>query len=222
MARLAALALLPGALAASILNLPRGTREVNVVFQLNKATSEAAIDVWNEDATTVWAQSCSRSLNTGPFENAPLSFEVDDSGTGTLIIGSKNYTISDTDDTPGAVKCGRVVDGHELVVSCHVPISDTIPLRRMRKRDLQDCFPKGPVELTGVVAALESNGTNVDVDWSHAGNDTASQLDESDKADQPQGIQRRQRFDFCTQWKRTRRVGDGSPRQTPLHIQVSV
>jgi hypothetical protein len=89
MARLAALALLPGALAASILNLPRGTREVDVVLQVNKATSEAAIDVWNEDGTAVWAQSCSRSLSTGPFENAPLSFEVDDSGVGTLIIGSQ-------------------------------------------------------------------------------------------------------------------------------------
>jgi hypothetical protein len=91
----------------------------------------------------------------------------------------------------------------------------------MRKRDLQDCFPKGPVELTSVVAAFERNRT--DVGWGHIDDDgKAPQLNETEEAAQPQAIQRRQRYDFCTTWRRTRRVGDGSPRQNPHHIQISV
>jgi len=67
------LALLSGVSATRLLQLAQGTQPVNVVLQINKATSEVAIDVWNKDKTGVMAYSCSHSLASGSFEKPNLS-----------------------------------------------------------------------------------------------------------------------------------------------------
>jgi hypothetical protein len=226
MTRLAtALALVPGALAASLLNLRSDSREVNVVLQVNKATSEAAIDVWNEAHDTIWAQSCSRSLKTGPFEENELVFEVDEHGAGTIKIGDKTYAIRDSNgEGENTIVCGRVVSDDELVVSCHVPIPASTPLQKLRRRDLANCFPKaGKVELSNIVATYERNSTaewdNINVPPVVAEAEAEAPAPEA-TANITRSIGRRQIY--CLVREVTRRVGDGNPHTNPLHIQLSV
>lgn len=226
MTRLAtALALVPGALAASLLNLRSDSREVNVVLQVKKSTSEAAIDVWNEAHDAIWAQSCSRSINTGPFQDNELVFNVDDNGAGTIRIGDKTYAIRDREDKSGGIVCGRVVSDNELVVSCHVPIPSSTPLQKLRRRDLASCFPKGGhVDLSTLLATFERNST---AEWDNINNDPPVVAEAEAEAPAPEAtanitrsIGRRQIY--CNVKKGTRRVGNGNPHTNPLHIQLSV
>ncbi|KAK4119692.1 hypothetical protein N657DRAFT_603964 [Parathielavia appendiculata] len=208
------LALLPVAFAAPALQLAAGTKAINVVLQINKATSEAAIDVLDENKSTVFAHSCSRTLASGSFASSPLAFTVNEQGAGTLSVGPQTYTIHDQVEYSGGIVCGRVASPGEVVVSCQVPVPSSLQLHSLNKRDLQDCFPHGPVELSKVVEALESEGAVT------SANDTVSSVTETqdvaaDAADKRQ-------YNPCSIWSSaTIMVGNGNPHQNPLHIQLS-
>ena len=148
-----AFALLPAAFATPFL---QRTQTVNVVLRVNKVTSDAAIDVWNESKSEVLAQACSRSLTSGSFESSPILFTVDEYGAGTLSIGTQTYTIHDDPDVSGGIICGRIASPSELVVSCNVSIPESLQLRGLSKRNIQGCFAGSPVELFEVMRGLEN------------------------------------------------------------------
>ncbi|EAQ92762.1 hypothetical protein CHGG_00997 [Chaetomium globosum CBS 148.51] len=206
-----AFALLPVAFATPFL---QRTQTVNVVLRVNKVTSGAAIDVWNESKSEVLAQACSRSLTSGSFESSPILFTVDEYGAGTLSIGTQTYTIHDDPDVSGGIICGRIASPSELAISCDVSIPESLQLRGLSKRDIQDCFAGSPVELFEVMRGLENPANNTT--WTspppfNAQNTTSLVVTDS-AIDKRQGA--------CGVWSsRTVVIGDGNPHQNPLHIQ---
>jgi hypothetical protein len=213
----AALALLPLAFGTRLLHLPPGTQAVNVVLQVNKITSEAAVDVWNEDKSDVLAHSCSSSVASGSFESTPLVFAVNEYGAGNLNVGAQTYTIHDTPEISGGIICGRITSPGEIIVSCEVPVSASLQLKSLSKRDLQDCFPRGSVELLGMIRGLETGSAN-DTAWSE--NPPSPPAAGSTNAAMGAAYKRQ---GSCGSWRgRTVLKGDGYPHQNPLNIQISV
>jgi hypothetical protein len=206
-------AVLPAGFSTPLVQHTRDTQVVNIVLQVNKVTSEAAIDVWNNNSSEVLAHSCSLSLASGSFEGTPLGFTVNDYGAGNLSVGQQTYAIHDKPEISGGIVCGRIASPDEVIVSCRVPISAPLQLKSLDNGGLQNCFPRGPLELSGLVRELESTSTN-DTAWSENG---PSPLHKAEAPD----LYKRQ--GACGPWtERTIRVGDGNPHQNPLHIQLSV
>ncbi|KAK4121220.1 hypothetical protein N657DRAFT_635815 [Parathielavia appendiculata] len=139
------LALLPVASAAPALQLAAGTKAVNVVLQINKATSEAAIDVFDENKSNVFAHTCSRPLASGSFASSPLAFTVNEQGAGTLSVGPQTYTIHDQVEYSGGIVCGRVASPSEVVVSFQVPVPSSLQLHSLNKRASKIVFLMAPL-----------------------------------------------------------------------------
>ncbi|KXX80396.1 hypothetical protein MMYC01_204597 [Madurella mycetomatis] len=208
--------LLPVAFATPVLQPRQEVQAVNVVLQVNKVTSEAAIDVWNREKSEVFAHSCSRSLASGPFENTPLVFTVNEYGAGNFSVGPQNYTIHDDLEISGGIICGRIASPGEIIVSCDVPVSASLQLKSLSKRDLQDCFPRGPVELNKLMRGLESTSTNVTA-WLE--NSLSPPTARTSGVTEDAAFKRQAP---CGTWSsRTVRVGNGDPHQNPLNIQIS-
>jgi hypothetical protein len=137
---LALAAVLPAAFSTPLAQHTRDTQVVNIVLQVNKVTSEAAIDVWNNNNSEVLGHSCSLSLASGSFEGMPLGFMVNEYGAGNLSVGQQTYTIHDKPEIPGGFVCGRIASPVEVIVSCRVPISAPLQLKSLDKGGLQNCF----------------------------------------------------------------------------------
>jgi hypothetical protein len=213
----AALALLPVALGTRLLHLPPGTQAVNVVLQVNRITSEAAVDVWSEDKSDVLAHSCSGSVASGSFESTPLVFAVNEYGAGNLKVGAQTYTIHDKPEISGGIICGRITSPGEIIVSCDVPVSASLQLKSLSKRDLQDCFPRGPVELSEIIRGLETGSTN---DTARSDNPPSPAAAGPPNAAMGAAYKRQ---GSCGPWiGRTLLKGNGNPHQNPLNIQISV
>ncbi|GAB1310988.1 Ubiquitin 3 binding protein But2 C-terminal domain-containing protein [Madurella fahalii] len=213
----AALALLSVGLATPLLVPDPETETVNVVLQVNKVTSEAAINVWNLAKSQVLAHSCSLSLASGPFENTPLAFTVNEYGAGNLNVGPQTYTIHDDLEISGGIICGRIASPSEIIVSCDVPVPASLQLKSLNKLDHQDCFLRGPVELDRLVRGLESTPTN-DTAWPR----NMSSPPKAGTSDVTADAAFNKRQAPCGIWSsRTIRVGNGNQHQNPLNIQIS-
>ena len=217
---LASLALLPAAaVATSVLQAASGARIVNIVFQANKVTSEAAIDVWNQAKSERFAQSCSDTLTTGPFEKTPLTFDVNEHGNGNITIGDKTYVIHDNPDLSGGIVCSSIVSEFETLINCEAPVAESFKLRSLNKRTLKDCFPEGPLELASVMHKLENTPKGAPLSSPEAL--AAIQVRQTNTTEDNTTHDKRQ--GSCGFWSSTMiRVGDGNPHQNPLNIQVSV
>ncbi|KAG7284445.1 hypothetical protein NEMBOFW57_010818 [Staphylotrichum longicolle] len=213
------LALLPVASATRLLQATQGSQIVNIVLQVSKATSEAAIEVWNPDKSELFAQSCSRRLKSGSFEATPLAFDIDDKEAGNLTVGQQTYRIHDKPEISGGIVCGSISSPYEFMVNCEVPIPASLRLQSLQKRDLQDCFPRGPVELPGVMRGLESLPANKTVS---SGNTDTFPSAETRSLNTIADAAMEKRQGSCGIWSHhTSRVGDGNPHQNPLNIQLS-
>jgi hypothetical protein len=71
------LALLTRAFAA-----PTSKNDVEVIWTLDKSSSNVSLRAWTTDYSVLLGEACSSTLNTGNFNNSPLSFNVDDNGYG--------------------------------------------------------------------------------------------------------------------------------------------
>ena len=212
-----ALALLPAVFAIPFPPAEQGTRNAHVVLQVNKVTAEAAVEVWNLNKSEVFAQSCSRLLISEPFKSTPVAFSVNDYGAGNLTIGQQTYMIHEKPEISGGIVCGRIVSPDEIIVSCEVAISQSLHrrLQDLKTRDLRNCFPHGPVELTDVMRGLEDAPTERAIpspQTASSNNTTGLGLTALGK-----------RQGACGVWSQTTfNVGDGNPHQNPLNIQISV
>ncbi len=215
----AALALLPAAFATSVLQAAQGTQIVNIVLQANKVTAEVAIDVWNQDKSALFAQSCSRTLASGGFERTPIAFDVDDHGSGNLTVGQAQYTIDEKPELSGGIVCSRIVSFDETLVNCEAPVSASLKLQSLSKRSRQDCFPDGPLDVSRIVKRLENPATANTVPKQ----DTFSLFDVARPPNATENAAHDKRQGSCGAWSTaTNLVGNGNPHQNPLNIQVSV
>ncbi|KAK4451073.1 hypothetical protein QBC34DRAFT_437048 [Podospora aff. communis PSN243] len=217
---LATLAMAPLGLAApSAVQSRDGTTQGAIVtFHANRGSAEAAIEVWNADQTVMLGQSCKATLDSGAFAAAPIAFVVDgDTGSGTVTIGAKTYTIHDNVAVSGGISCGRVTSEAEVMVKCNVPLPATLPLARMHKRDLADCFPVGGSgELEYVMRNLETEEEPI-VDHDAP----VTEPEPETLTATPTTLVPRQRVCEIVSLS-TERVGNGNPHQNPKHIQLSI
>ncbi|KAB5582835.1 hypothetical protein GE09DRAFT_1049784 [Coniochaeta sp. 2T2.1] len=102
------LAVFPAALAIPLLQATPRTQAANVVLQVNKATSEASINIYDQARSRVLGYGCSLSLISGPFQGIYIVFNVNELSAGGLGIGQQKYTDYDNTELSGGVKCGCV------------------------------------------------------------------------------------------------------------------
>lgn len=204
--------LLPAVLAIPLSESGQDTQTVKVVLQVNKAASEATIEVWDHDRSQVFARSCSPSLAIGAFQSTPLNFTVNGSGAGTVRIGAKHYTVHSDPAISGGIICGRLSSADGAVVSCDVPVPASLQLKGLSKRALPSCRPNGSNELYRILTGFERSEIH-DSTWSS--NSTSAEL--------PSAVAHPKRQGACGVWSsNTYMIGNGDPHQNPLNIQLSV
>jgi len=214
-------ALAPSAFAAV---LPRQeTQSIQIVLQVDKIKDRAAIDVYNNDKSTLLAQSCSRTLQSADLN---IAFEVGQNGGGTFTVGSQSYTVNDDIKISGGAICNRIVTNDEFVVNCVVPNSQ--PLSALTKRDLKTCFPEGPIHLVEVLESFETAAKNEDAIISAATVEAEAAAEAAAEAElqadldaQNSALGKRQ--GSCGTWSSfVQRVDNGNPHQNPWNVQLSV
>jgi hypothetical protein len=219
----ALLAVVPVAMAVPSQRLDaRDSRDVQVTFQVSRLTSEAAIEVWNKDETEILGQSCTRSIDSGIFQNTPIAFKIDKNGAGTVTVGPKTYKIHEDVDVSGGISCGRITSPAEILVKCKIPLASGLAARLepLHKRDLANCFPEGgPVELTEVMRGLETAPTLASDALAPPASEVLS--NDTNYTEGLSDLERRQRVCELVITD-TVPVGNGDPHQNPLNIQLSL
>ncbi|KAK0625160.1 hypothetical protein B0T17DRAFT_264030 [Bombardia bombarda] len=109
---------------ANPLDPTKGTHELNIVFLYNKITSKASITAWNKDRTEILGHSCSHFLDSGNFQNHPVSFEVHQNGAGNITINHQTYLVHQDADILGGTSCGRMHSSTESLVTFFYPFED--------------------------------------------------------------------------------------------------
>ncbi|KAK3905792.1 hypothetical protein C8A05DRAFT_41308 [Staphylotrichum tortipilum] len=201
------LALLPAAVfATSVLQAAEGTRIVNIVLQVNKVTSKAAID------------SCSLQLTSGGFEKTPIAFGFNEHGAGNLTVGEKIYIVHEIPEFSGGIVCSSIVSPYETLLNCETPVASSLKLSSPSRRNLKDCFPEGPLELASVMDKLESTPKGQPLSSPEA----LSSIEVRQTNTTADHVSHGKRQGSCGFWSSyTAEVGDGNPHQNPLNVQVS-
>ncbi|KAK0640732.1 hypothetical protein B0T16DRAFT_495584 [Cercophora newfieldiana] len=193
----------------------KGSQELSIEFQYDKATAQSSLAVWNKDRTTLFGHSCSTSLNT--FQDNPISFEVDQDGAGNLTIGSANFLVHEDANISGGVSCNRMYSPSESVVVCAIHVSQEVPLAQVSKRGLAECFSNSVHRLGQVIGGLKSGPT-----WAGGALPQEAPLAEYNASAHLDTIPLRKRQGACGVWNGiTYRVGDGNPHQNPMNVQLS-
>ncbi|KAK3331342.1 hypothetical protein B0H66DRAFT_587557 [Apodospora peruviana] len=231
----ALLALLPVVitLAAPSPALERQTRDVYIVHQVNRLTSDTAIEIWNQDGTEILGYSCSAELSSGAFQDSPITFDIDANrdGAGNLTIGAHTYAIHDDVNLSGGISCGRISSPGEIMIKCLVPLSGDLAsaeLAPLNKRDLASCFQKS-FDLLQVMSSLEG-GTEMTAASELQEFTAEHEVELGQDAIDIEGhnhtgtLAQRQGTRLCETSPRihfTERVGNGNPHQNPRHVQLS-
>ncbi|KAL2758859.1 hypothetical protein ACRALDRAFT_1069049 [Sodiomyces alcalophilus JCM 7366] len=198
------------------------TQDVHITLELSKVASQAAITVWNSDQTEILAKSCSNSLSSGPFEQNPISFNVDDHGAGDLTVGTATYRIGGGDG-PNALDCGRISSETELAINCAVSVPRTAALPSLDRRSLRECFPDGPLEVAQAMDVFEGKVVPEALPEAFDLPElNQTEIDEIVKRENLNAKYNVKRQAGCDLWvSDTRRVGNGNPHQNPWNIQLS-
>ena len=235
--------LLPLALAAILLaaSSPLGgrhvinnlTETVNIDIQVNKATSEATIEVWDQDRSQVLAQSCSFTspgsmyLNHGYFSKRPITVKSRSAMTAgaTSPLATRRSRFTATLRSPVASNATASSAKTRPLSAAWPPFrARLLGLSKAGRLAMQDCFPNGALKLTKVMRAAEGNHKvtpyaetlremNIAAKMI-AGSNTFTNMNDT--------ITQRQ-YNPCSIWSsNTKLEGDGDPHQTPMHIQLSV
>jgi hypothetical protein len=70
------------ALLARAFAAPTSKNDVEVIWTLDKSSSNASLRAWTTDYSVLLGEACNSTLNTGNFKNSPLTFKVDENGYG--------------------------------------------------------------------------------------------------------------------------------------------
>lgn len=200
-------AFVPFTLAAPSQYTRSDTQDVKVVIQRLKATSETDIAVTEATTSQVVGYACSNALNTGSFVDYPITADVDESGGGTLTIGSTTYKVHENPEISGGITCTRVFNDVEMYMTCTATVPSSLQLTPISKRDSTNCFQSGSPGLQMTANAMLNGAAPPP-----AGNITARKAEAINKRQAP-----------CGSWTgETQIVGDGNPHQNYLLKQLSV
>jgi hypothetical protein len=203
-----ALASLSFALALpSDLEIPHGKQQLTIVY--HNVNNSVLVEALSSDLGLL-GRACSASLSSGIFGNLPVTFDVDERGSGHLTVGASTYRIHEDVEHSGGITCGRMFNAVEAAVSCAVNVPAELPLQPLGEPDTTECIPNAssrvlpePFKLIGAVSraahCLTLNNTK------------------------PNQIVARQSSDSgCGESGTTELVGQGYPQQDYFHFQLSV
>ncbi|KFY39147.1 hypothetical protein V495_06128 [Pseudogymnoascus sp. VKM F-4514 (FW-929)] len=136
------------ALAASVpavLAAPSGQdlKEVNVVIQRIKETSETDVAIVDKVSSKVLGYACSNKVDSGAFAKFPVSADINEFGAGTITIGTTTYKIHEDPSVSGGVTCTKMYDEQEVFVTCAASVPASLQLAPLNVRDKTDCFTSG-------------------------------------------------------------------------------
>jgi hypothetical protein len=69
-----------------VLAAPTPQSDIEVIYTFDKQTSQASLRAWTTDYSVLLGESCSSSLSSENFANFPLSFDVDENGSGFVCL----------------------------------------------------------------------------------------------------------------------------------------
>ncbi|KAE9374265.1 hypothetical protein N431DRAFT_533059 [Stipitochalara longipes BDJ] len=197
-------------LAAPSLYIRDDPKEINIVVQVLKETSETDIAVIDKATSEIVGYACSSTLKSGSFASFPISANIDPTGAGTLTIGSITYQVHEDPSISGGITCARLYTNTELYLNCAAAVPFTFQLTSANKRDSSACFKNGSPTLH---LAANSILTNIETPGPEAGNLTTREA-EANPVDKRQGA--------CGVWTPdTQRVGNGNPHQNYYAKQLS-
>ncbi|KAK1775761.1 hypothetical protein QBC45DRAFT_421414 [Copromyces sp. CBS 386.78] len=207
------------------------TENVNIDLQVNKATSEATIEIWNQDRSQVLAQSCSSStspgnlyLDNGHFSKSPIAVQINTDGRGNITIGDKSFKIHSNPEISGGIECNSIISDGETIVSCLAPVpNELVRLSKASRLTMQDCFPNGGAPKLAEVmrAAHEERKVTPYAETLREMRVAAKMIAGGGNNKTVTDMAKRQ-YNPCSIWSaNTVLEGNGDPHQTPKHIQLS-
>ncbi|KAK4184637.1 hypothetical protein QBC35DRAFT_477087 [Podospora australis] len=211
---------------ASPLAPAEATRELNIALTFNKLTTQVSIEAYNADRTELLARSCAFSLQDGAFKDFPISFAVDDNGSGNISVQGTAHPTNDD----GPVVCDRLYSPTESLVTCSVAVPASVALQD--GAIAAECFNKigsnagdgpGLAEVFKNMAAAGSDAPEIvsaaDAEAVFAQNITA---EETFGLAPNSVLGKRQASGECGTAKIvTKLVGNGNPHQNPMNVQLS-
>jgi len=67
---------------------PTSKHDVEVIWTLDKPSSKVSLRVWTTDHSALLGEACNSTLKTGNFVKSPLSFDVDENGSGLGLLSN--------------------------------------------------------------------------------------------------------------------------------------
>lgn len=118
------------------LEVPNDKQDLTLVY--HRANSGISVEALSSGALV--GRDCSNTLNTGSFAKLPVTFDVDERGSGNLTVGPSTYWIHEHTDHSGGITCGRMYNEVEAAVSCTVMIPAETSMPPLTGFDITECI----------------------------------------------------------------------------------
>jgi hypothetical protein len=199
-------------LAAPSLHARQDVKEVNVIVQQIKSTSERDIAVIDKETSQVLGHACSNTLSSGAFANFPISADLDQNGAGSIIVGTNTYQVHENPEISGGITCGRMYNNVESFTACNISVPASLELTPLGKKDNINCFTDGTIPSFQKVASLIPTASASVPLIPEMTNLTAKEV----------ALPMEKRQNDCPWSETTILVGDGNPHQNYYYSQLSV
>ncbi|KAK0619539.1 hypothetical protein B0T14DRAFT_566378 [Immersiella caudata] len=97
--------------------------ELNIIHQQTTLNSRVSTTAWTSDWSQVLGHSCSASLSSGPFEHMAIHFNVDETGLGSVLLGTSSHPIQGLNKSE-QVECSSMYGEVESAVKCTVTMAN--------------------------------------------------------------------------------------------------
>lgn len=199
-------------LAAPSFHSRQVVKQVDIVVQVDKTTSETDLAVVDKETSWVLGHSCSSVLNTGAFSNFFISADLDSTGAGSLTIGPDAYRVHQDPAVSGGISCVRMYNHAEVFVSCNASLPTNFSLSPVPMSAVPNCFSSGRS-----APRLQSNMVAIMKNEAPPANLTVAAITERDKAED----MNKRKYE-CLGWTDTTiLVGNGNPHQNYYTNQLS-
>jgi len=208
---LVAMAPLHVALAAP--HAARTTTNVLVSYRHDKASGRTSLTVLDEAQSKLIARSCTTSITTGSFADAPLRLDLSSPLNGALSIGSITVPVPGPEEGTDGIACTMGYTNGYTRLQCTVPNVALLADPALDRRDLPEtCFEDDDfVNVLGAEVHVALPELELDTrDYAITAPPAPYNITTLDK-----------RQITCLPSIQTDRVGDGNPHQNLKRIQIS-
>lgn len=117
------------------LEVPNDKQDLTLVY--HRANSGISVEALSGGALV--GRDCSNTLNTGSFAKLPVTFDVDERGSGNLTVGPSTYWIHEHTDYSGGITCSRMYNDMEAAVYCTVIVPAELSISPSTGLDITEC-----------------------------------------------------------------------------------